>query len=349
MWTCKRCAEYLFFGPGRTFRESAAEHHQEGADGRGDDREFLTELYWAVLGHAPDKMRLGYWQSRLEKGESRESVFNAVASSLKARLLQAGRGRPLDFGSADVSRLLKEHDFPGMVVVDIGAQKLKDEEDIYVSLRRHGLVKTVIGFEPLQKRAKLRKQGDVEMVVHPYALGDGMSHTFYINNFDATSSFYPLNPDAQTRYVDMDRLSTVKTSTIPTTRLDEIALPDVIDLLKIDVQGYELPILEHGRATLNKTGCLITEVEFQPIYSGQPLFSDIDTFARTNGFRLHDIVRQERLPIQCANPIPMASELCWADAVYFNTSETLDPSTLLSKAAVSHFVFQWFNFSDVVL
>lgn len=59
-----------------------------------------------------------------------------------------------------------------------------------------------------------------------------------------------------------------------------------IDFLKIDTQGSGLAVLEGAEAALEATAVVEVEVEFNPIYLGQPLFSEVDTFLREHGFVL---------------------------------------------------------------
>ena len=70
-----------------------------------------------------------------------------------------------------------------------------------------------------------------------------------------------------------------------------IASPEVaklprIDLLWMDIQGAELLALEGLGSRIAEVGLMHLEVEFMPIYHGQPLFDDVDRFLRARGFRL---------------------------------------------------------------
>ena len=58
-----------------------------------------------------------------------------------------------------------------------------------------------------------------------------------------------------------------------------------IDIVWIDVQGAELMVFQ-GMGDLIKTVRAIhTEVEFFPLYIGQPLFPDVDAFLKSQGFK----------------------------------------------------------------
>ena len=59
-----------------------------------------------------------------------------------------------------------------------------------------------------------------------------------------------------------------------------------VDFLKLDTQGSELMVLQGAEASLRSTRALEVEVEFNPIYVGQPLFGDVDAFLRARGFVL---------------------------------------------------------------
>lgn len=66
---------------------------------------------------------------------------------------------------------------------------------------------------------------------------------------------------------------------IQVARLDDILCSERLEpgvLVKLDVQGYEIPVLEGARETLAKTAIVAIEVcLFRRLYEGQPLFDDI--------------------------------------------------------------------------
>jgi FkbM family methyltransferase len=61
---------------------------------------------------------------------------------------------------------------------------------------------------------------------------------------------------------------------------------DNVHVLKLDVQGAELDVLEGAERALRTVRLLEVEVELNPIYDGQPLFGDVDRFLRALGFVL---------------------------------------------------------------
>ena len=63
-----------------------------------------------------------------------------------------------------------------------------------------------------------------------------------------------------------------------------------VDILKLDLQGYELEALRGAVNLLDAgVGCIITEVNFVPIYEGSPVFGDVDSFLRNLGYRLFNL------------------------------------------------------------
>lgn len=61
-----------------------------------------------------------------------------------------------------------------------------------------------------------------------------------------------------------------------------------IDLLKLDVQGYELEVLRGSEEVLSRVAWIYTEAQFQDLYAGGPTFTDTFTFLNARGF---DLVR----------------------------------------------------------
>ena len=61
----------------------------------------------------------------------------------------------------------------------------------------------------------------------------------------------------------------------------DVPLPD---FLSLDTQGSELEILQGSPAALDAAVCIVTEVEFVPLYQDQPLFGEICTFLASRGF-----------------------------------------------------------------
>jgi len=91
-------------------------------------------------------------------------------------------------------------------------------------------------------------------------------------------------------------------------RLDA-AVPETIDALKLDLQGFELEALRGLGRRLGEVRAILTEVELAPLYDGQPLFADVDLFLRAQGFRLFHLYELWSHP---------DGQVTAADALYLN-------------------------------
>ena len=59
-----------------------------------------------------------------------------------------------------------------------------------------------------------------------------------------------------------------------------------IDLLWLDMQGFELEVLKASSVILPKVKVIHMEVSTRPTYEGVPLYSDVKEWMQQNGFRV---------------------------------------------------------------
>lgn len=139
------------------------------------------------------------------------------------------------------------------------------------------------------------------------------------------SSVFEPNRTFVDRFPDAQRFDVVDRQQVQGQRLDDVVRDhqiEDVDFLKIDTQGSELLIL-HGASGVLETSILglEIEVEFSPIYEGQPLFADVDTFLRPFGFELFDLrpcYWKRAAGRDLGGPY---GQLVWADALYLRTSD----------------------------
>ena len=67
-----------------------------------------------------------------------------------------------------------------------------------------------------------------------------------------------------------------------------------LDFLKLDVQGYEINVLQGACDLLKQTEFVLMEVSLIPINKGCPIFSDVIKFMTEQNFRLLDFCSQIR-------------------------------------------------------
>ncbi len=98
---------------------------------------------------------------------------------------------------------------------------------------------------------------------------------------------------------------------VPLVRLDDVLPAGIpIGLLKIDVQGYEIPVLEGAAATLRNTFALLLEVNYVAHYEGGAKFDDLHNAVRSHGFRTFGI----------SAPYGGIDGPMWADAMFVRDS-----------------------------
>lgn len=181
------------------------------------------------------------------------------------------------------------------------------------------------------------------------ALGSSVGEsTLYVTKHPMCSSLYPPNEPYLKRFQGLSELVNLDfTLEIETTTLDTFCQNEEIteiDFLQIDVQGADLDVLKGGYSILeNSVLAIQIEVEFSPLYINQPLFTDIDTFLRNQGFSLFDLAPSYRT--RSDSPIQSTlrpGQLLWADAFYFRdlvredvNSNLKTPQQILKLACIA--------------
>lgn len=209
---------------------------------------------------------------------------------------------------------------PPISVVDIGANPL-DDVTPYTLLLDSGAAH-VTGFEPqTEALADLQRRAGPQETYLPHVVGDGRSATLHLCASSGFASLLAPDPAQLELLVDFPGLATVvDTLPVDTRRLDDIHEIEHIDLLKIDIQGGELAVLQAGRRALSATAAVQAEVGFHRLYTGQPTFADVDLELRAQGFVPHRFVTTRTwpmAPVQWADPLELASrQLVEADVLY---------------------------------
>lgn len=74
----------------------------------------------------------------------------------------------------------------------------------------------------------------------------------------------------------------------------------VPDLLKIDVQGYELEVLKGAEKSLPEISAILAEVNFLDIHQNVPLLSDMVAWLDARGWVAYDVCGLTRRPLDHA-------------------------------------------------
>lgn len=151
----------------------------------------------------------------------------------------------------------------------------------------------IYAFEPFPDSADLLKSrflNDPHIRIFEKALGASDCRVAF-NEIRNTVSSSILSPAELLYQYHGSRMDILKTIEVEQIRLDHVAeLKDrEIDIVKLDLQGYELEALKGMQGILKKIKTITLEVEFMTLYKNQALFSDIDFFLRQNNFQLFNL------------------------------------------------------------
>jgi FkbM family methyltransferase len=142
-------------------------------------------------------------------------------------------------------------------------------------------------FEPLPGLAtQLTKTFPKRVTVHPVALGaKNRKIKFNVLAYKGASS--ALEPSALLKSLQKKKIRVSKVLNVNCRRLDRVL--NHADLIKLDLQGYELNALKGCGKLLQNAHVVVAEIEFIALYDGQPLFADIDLYLRKHKFRLFNL------------------------------------------------------------
>lgn len=218
-----------------------------------------------------------------------------------------------------------------MTVCNVGSRKLESKDD-YAS-QGWGIFAprlTIYGFDAdadacdaANADIESRQVNWTEKHI-PLALGRSVGEsTLYVTKDPMCSSLYPPNEPYLARFNNLPEVANLDfTVGIETTTLDSFCQTegiDEIDFLQVDVQGADLQVLEGASHILGSSilGIQI-EVAFSELYVNQPLFADVDTYMRKQGFTFFNLKvglrERARSPIFSSE---FRGQLLWGDAYYF--------------------------------
>jgi len=194
-------------------------------------------------------------------------------------------------------------------IIDGGANN-GSTTDLFLEQYRSPIIHA---FEPIPELVNRLKRTFAErknVTIHGAALGaEAKTISFNVVNNLVSSSV--LNPSALNKGIHGDRMEIRQVVEVPQVRLEDVMQDSrVIDLLKLDLQGYELEALKGCGSLFERIKIISTEIEFVALYDDQPLFGDIDVFLRAHGFRLLNLYELYTHP---------DGQMTAGDAVYLNS------------------------------
>lgn len=179
------------------------------------------------------------------------------------------------------------------VIVDVGAYTGQTVNDYLLSFphaRVLALEPTPVSFSQLKRRF----DSESRVKCLNLAVSDSNGEvSFNINEFSPTNSILSTDSNADT-YWGNELLGTVEEVSVQCKTLDHLCQQENInhiDILKLDVQGAELQVLNGAEQLLCNKGISIIylEVIFVPTYIGQSAYFDIGNFLSSKGYNLYGI------------------------------------------------------------
>ena len=171
-----------------------------------------------------------------------------------------------------------------IIICDIGAAPIDKTE--FIDELFNNTNSKLIGFEPNEEEFNKLEKNNPRKTFYDYAIGDGSEKYLNICKGVGMSSFLEPDMDYLNNFYWFDEMSKiVKKKKIKTKKLDDIR--EKIDLLKIDVQGYEYEIIQHGKEKIKNSLVIQLETSPIPLYKNEKTSSEVINQLEKLGFSLH--------------------------------------------------------------
>ena len=151
----------------------------------------------------------------------------------------------------------------------------------------------IISFEPLEEPAEIFRKvfcNDPEVTLHACAIGKAqMTTAIHVTKDDDSSSLLPITKTQSGLFPGAAEKETRRVMVYPLSQLLDPASIPPASLLKIDVQGYELDVLQGSEDILQKFSHIYVECSFLELYEGQALAHQIIAWLGQRNFILSGV------------------------------------------------------------
>ena len=197
-------------------------------------------------------------------------------------------------GFRHIDRVLyiaKLNKLPGAnIIIDIGAA----DGEISLLFSKAYPEAIIYAFEPI-KSAFTNLYQNVKENPHILPVNKALGNTngeriIHISESIRSSSIFEIENDIKNTYL-AEQLKYKRDEKINISRLDNEIPQDInVNIVKIDVQGYELEVLKGAKLTLLRTKLVVLEMQNHDHYIDAPKYFILDEYLRKSGFQLYDII-----------------------------------------------------------
>lgn len=218
--------------------------------------------------------------------------MQVLAKAKKVLILLGSRSyrKALWMGTAaavEHSRMLRT--IPCTTIVDVGANR----GQFALVAHRHFPQAAIFSFEPLSKPASVFRRvlgNEKSIVLSQCAIGPKAAFVeMHVSERDDSSSLMPIG---ELQGEIFPGTTECGRESVKVERLDSILCAKEIGsraLLKIDVQGYEVEVLEGCGALLEVFSYVCIEASFMVLYTSQPLATEVVAYLDRRGFQLKGV------------------------------------------------------------
>ncbi len=216
-----------------------------------------------------------------------KNIVGRIAESAGFELIADWRMPNLSYAHR-LQTLFKYFDITSVIDVGANAGQFRDQLRSEV-----GFAGSIYSFEPDPALAAVLRQraaADPKWTIFPIALGAAAgTMTFNIMQNSVYNSFRA--PDVKQSAHHANGNAVAHTVDVEVRTLDSMAgtFPDLArTYFKVDTQGFDLEVLQGGRATVRQVPALQTEVSLQPLYLGGPTMEQSIAAFTQLGFSVAD-------------------------------------------------------------
>jgi FkbM family methyltransferase len=225
---------------------------------------------------------------------SKHNVYYLVAGPLKKEIREAS-ALAFFFEHIETAILLAQRSnlISNSIILDIGGGNATTAK----VFNAHYQNLPIYIFEPIKSHfetIETSKWRNTNWVLFNKAVGSS-SGTSTINVAKRSTASSLLQLDNKNSVAYQDVLQLQNTETIQITTIDtEVASNLYVEVMKLDVQGFELEVLKGAINTLPRTKVVVLEVNNHGGFVGAPTYYELDEFLRQQGFLLYDLYPAQR-------------------------------------------------------